>query len=101
MINTNKVKNFKDFSSTMKRSRKFNRIYIEGEIKGGFLSKSIPFEIIVYFTNVKKIIFNIYSEGIDIKDKRLKLSFKIGDHIDLAKQWVMDNGYKITFEKNN
>lgn len=100
MINTNKVKNFQDFSSNQRRSRKFNRIHIDGIIKGGFLSKSVPFEIIVYFTNIKKIIFSIYSEGIDINDKRLKIDFKIGDNVDLAKQWAKKQGHQITFEKN-
>jgi hypothetical protein len=95
----NKVQTYKEFSSR-RRNGRFNRIHIEGEIKGGFLSKSKPFEIIVYFTNVKKIIFDIYTDGVSKDDKKLKLSFKIGDHIDKAKKWAEENGYDISFERN-
>ena len=80
--------------------RSFNRIQIEGEIKRGILLRPKYFEIIVYFTPVKKTIFDIYTRSVDINDKRLKLDFKIGDNISKAKDWVTKNGHEITFEKN-
>lgn len=100
MTTPNKVKTYNQFSSSRRRHRRFNRIHIEGELKGGFLSKSKPFEIIVYFTGMKKIVFDIYTDGVSKDDKKLNLTFKIGDHIDEAKEWAQKNGYKITFEKN-
>lgn len=37
MININKVKKFNDFITNRKRSGRFNRIHIEGNLKGSFL----------------------------------------------------------------
>lgn len=100
MSSINKIQKYKEFSSKRRRSGRFNRIHIEGEIKVGFISKPKPFEMIVYFTNVKKLIFDIYIDGVSINDKKLKLSFKIGDHIDKAKEWAEENGYDISYERN-
>lgn len=84
-----------------KKSKKFNRLHIEGNLKGTFFKRPIDFEIIFYFTKESKSIFYIYFEDINIlKDKRLDLDFKIGDNIKKAKEWVEKKGHKIIFEKN-
>lgn len=46
------------------------------------------------------MIFDIYTDGVSRDDKKLKLSFKIGDHIDKAKKRAEENGYDISFERN-
>jgi hypothetical protein len=84
----------------MRKSKKFNRIHIEGKTKGRFLKKSVSFEIVIYFTNFKKVIFYIYTERLDLNDKRLKIDFKIGDNIQLAKDWAERYAYEIKFERD-
>lgn len=95
----NRVKKFNDFITNRKRSSKFNRIHIEGELKSSFFSSTKPFEIIVYFTAIKNYIFDIYTEGVELDNKKLGINFNLGDHIDIAKKWVIDNNYKITYER--
>jgi hypothetical protein len=101
MDNNKRIKKYKSFINTMSSKRsKFNKIHIEGEIPGGFFSRSKTFEIVVYFTNIKKLLFDFEFKGVDKNDKKLDFNFKIGDHIDRVREWCLEKGYEITFERN-
>jgi citrate lyase synthetase len=93
-----RIKKFRDFVSSRKYSRSLSHLIIQGKTKKSFFFKSVDFEIHVYFTPMKKIIMEISSEGIDLNDKRLNLTFKTGNTIDLVYKWVEDNGHEIIFE---
>ena len=84
-------------SSKMRRS--MNHLIVEGNYKGWALGKSKPFELHIYYTPVKQIILDMkfYSE-IDLD--QLNIPFKMGDNIQLAKDWVEKNKYEITFDLN-
>jgi hypothetical protein len=92
------IKKFKDYVSNRKYSRLLSHLIIEGKTKRSFFSKSLEFELHVYFTPVKKIIMDIHSTGVSLDDKRLNLTFKKGDAIDLVYKWVEDNEHEIIFE---
>ena len=77
-----------------------DKLFIKGTVKGGFFKKSQDFEMEISFTSLKKLIIDIYSEGINIRDPKLKLDFEIGDNIDKAKEWCEKNGHVITQEIN-
>ena len=93
-----KIKRFKDFMSSKRYARSLSHLIFKGRTKSSFFRKSQEFEVHIYFTPSKKIILELASEGIDLGDPRLNLGFKIGDHLDVAKKWIEDNGYEITFE---
>lgn len=78
--------------------KNLNLLEIKGCVKGGFLKRSIGFDIIVYFTPVKKSILEVVCECIDINDERLGFNFKLGDNISLVRQWVIKNNFIITCE---
>lgn len=76
--------------------RMMSQLDIVGTTKSGFFKKPKDFEIQVYYTPVKKIVTGISPLNIDIAN----LPFKKGDHIDVVKDWVKENGYKIEIEIN-
>jgi len=75
-----------------------NRLFVKGTIKRGFFRKSLDFELVIYFSGLKKLIFEVDSNNINIKDPKLKIDFGIGDNIDDAKDWVKRNGHRIDVE---
>jgi hypothetical protein len=93
-----RIKKFKDYVSSRKYSRSLSHLVIKGKTKKSFFFRSKDFELHVYFTPVKKIIIEIYSDGIDLDDKRLNLTFRTGNTIDLVYKWIEDNGHEIIFE---
>lgn len=95
-----RIKSFNGFNTSDRKRSNFNQLYIEGVLKGGFLKKDKEFEMIIYSTPSKRMIFDVYIKGIDISDPKLKISFKVGDSIEKAKDWVNENNHNITFEKN-
>ena len=96
---TDRIKKFEDFMTSSKMRRSMNHLIVEGNYKGWALGKSKPFELHVYYTPVKQIILDMkfYSE-IDLD--QLNIPFKMGDNIQLAKDWVEKNKYEITFDLN-
>ena len=96
---TDRIKKFEDFMTSSKMRRSMNHLIVEGNYKGWALGKSKPFELHIYYTPVKQIILDMkfYSE-IDLD--QLNIPFKMGDNIQLAKDWVEKNKYEITFDLN-
>lgn len=95
-MSENIIKKFDEFMSSRKFRRMMSQLEITGTTKRGFFSKSITFEIQVYYTPMKKVITAILPLNITIDE----LPFKRGDHIDVVKDWVKENGYKIEIEIN-
>jgi len=95
---SDRIKKYRDFMSGGKYTKGFNRLFIEGVTKGTFFNRPKEFELIVYFTPIKRRIIDISFKGISFNDSGLNINFKIGDSIDLVKDWVNKNGYKITHE---
>jgi hypothetical protein len=96
---TDRIKKFGDFMTSSKMRRFMNHLAIGGNYKGWVLGKSKPFELHIYYTPVKQIIIDMkfYSE-IDLD--QLNIPFKLGDDIQLVKDWVEKNKYEITFDLN-
>lgn len=96
---TNRIKKFEDFMTSSKMRRFMNHLVVEGNYKGWVLGKSKPFELHIYYTPIKQIILDMkfYSE---INLDQLNISFKMGDNIQLVKDWVEKNKYEITFDLN-
>lgn len=80
-----------------KYTKGLNRLFIEGVTKRTFFQSSKEFELIVYFTPKRRIV-DISFKGISVNDSRLNINFKIGDNIDMVRDWVNANGHKITHE---
>jgi hypothetical protein len=96
---SNKIKKFNEFMGGSNIRRFMNHLAIEGYHKSWFLGKSKKFELHIYYTQVKNVItdMKIYSE---IKLGELNLPFKLGDKIDVVREWSEKNGYEITFDLN-
>lgn len=96
---SDKIKKFNDFMKGSNMRRFMNHLAVEGYHKSWFLGKSKKFELHIYYTQVKNIItdMKIYS---DIKLEDLNLPFKLGDKIDVAKEWSEKSGHEITFDLN-
>lgn len=98
-------KNFKEFKPMRKKWKMMNKLFINGKLKGSFFQKEANFEMVVVFTGVKMAVLDVQllenkvGEQVTLKDKRFKLDFTIGDHIDKVKQWVDKNGHEIDFEQ--
>lgn len=75
-----------------------NKLFIKGTIKGGLFKRSKDFELVIYFSGLKKLIFDIQSDDINIKDPKLGIDFGTGDHIEKAKDWIKRNGHVIDLE---
>jgi len=97
MDSDRKIKRFGEFMSS-RRFKGLSQIVIVGKTKKSFFYPSIDFELQIFYTPGKKIILQVISNEIDIHDKRLNVDFKIGDSIDIVKNWVEKNGHKITAE---
>ncbi len=83
-----------------KKWRNLNRLYIKGKVKNGFFRKSKDFELVIFFTGLKKLIVDVQSDDISITDRNLNIDFGIGDHIDKAREWCNKNGHEIDHEIN-
>lgn len=92
-----KVKKFGEFMSTRKYGKGLSFMDIKGQTKRSFFQRSIPFEIRVYYTPIKKIIFDIIclSKNIDINNL---INFRKGDNIEVVREWVVKNNYEIVVE---
>lgn len=85
----------------MVRKRKWkmlNKLFVSGTINRGFFRKSKDFELVIYFSGLKKLIFEVYSDDINLKDPKLGIDFGVGDNLDTAKEWIKKNGYVIDGE---
>jgi hypothetical protein len=94
------IKSFNEFKPVKKKWSTLNRLYIDGYIKSRFFSKKSYFELMIVFTVLKKAIIDIQmiSGDLSTSDERLNIDFRIGDHIDKAKEWVIKNGHNINNE---
>jgi hypothetical protein len=94
------IKRFSDFKPVKKRYKMLNKLYIKGSLDGKFWAKSIDFEIMIVFTVLKNIIVDIIlmDGNTSLNDKRFNFDFKIGDSINLAKEWVERNNHTIEAE---
>lgn len=88
----NIVKKFKEFNPMRKWAKISNQLVIEGTVKKFF--KKADFEIVIYYTPIRKTIINIHS---DINVKKLNLTFKIGDNLDKAIKWIDKNKHQIKY----
>ena len=85
----------------MPKKRKWkmlNKLFVTGTVDRGFFKKSKDFELVIYFSGLKKLIFDIQSDDINIKDKKLGIDFGVGDNLEKAKKWIEKNGHKIDAE---
>jgi hypothetical protein len=91
------IKKFDEFKPVRKKWKMLNKLYIKGTLKGSFWKKEVDFEMVVVHTNIKNLIVDIQLlEGdISLRDDRFNIDFRIGDHIDKAKEWVSKNGHVI------
>jgi hypothetical protein len=74
-----------------------NKIMVEGKTKPGLFKKSKDFEVHIYYTPIKKKIFNITISGID--DNELNLPFKVGDDLSIVTKWIDDNNYVVKLHR--
>ena len=85
----------------MENKRKWkmlNKLFVKGTIKGGFFKKNKDFELVIYFSGMKRVVFDIQSDTINIKDPKLGIDFGVGDSIDKAKDWISRNNHVIDVE---
>ena len=94
------IKKYKDFMPDISFKKLLGQIIISGSIKGTFFRKSRPFELQIFYTPLRGKIVQIFPIDVELDDPKLNIDFKIGDHIELAREWVEKNGHKITFERN-
>ena len=96
---SDKIKKFNEFMTGSNMRRFMNHLAVEGYHKSWFLGKSKKFELHIYYTQVKNVItdMKIYSE---LKLEELNLPFKIGDKIEVVREWSEKNSYEITFDLN-
>lgn len=94
------IKKFDEFKPVKKKWTTLNRLYVSGTTKGRFWTRKSNFELVIFFTGFKKAIIDVQvtSGNLSLRDERLNIDFKIGDHIDKAKEWVIKNGYNIDNE---
>lgn len=96
-----KIKKYNDFmpnTSKFRFSKILNQLVVSGETKRKLFSKSKEFELQIYYTPLKGKIIEIRSYNTDIS--KLNLPFKIGDNIEIAKKWCIENGHKIVHDIN-
>lgn len=96
---SDRIKNFGNFMAGSKMRRFMNHLVIEGDYKSWTFGKSKPFELHIYYTPVKNIIVDtkFYSE---INLEQLEPPFKLGDNIQIARDWVTKNNYRIINDLN-
>jgi len=88
-----KIKSFNEFMGTSRLHRYLDLTIIVGVIKGGFFKKDKPFELFLYHTQIKHRILEYKLSGATLKE--LKIDVKIGDNIDVFRNWATSKGYKI------
>ena len=93
MEGDSRIKRFSEFMNGQRLRRSLDLTIISGNIKGGFFSKGKPFEICLYHTTEKHRIFEFKIAGATLKD--LKIDIKVGDSVDIFRNWAASNGYKI------
>ena len=92
-----KIKRFEEFMRSSKIRKFMDHMVVEGKYKSWFLGKSKSFELHIYHTPIKKTIVEMKTYP-DMDINELKLTFKIGDNINLVRDWVEKNKYEITVE---
>jgi len=88
-----KIKGFNEFMNSTRLHRYLDLTIIVGTIKGGFFTKDIPFELSLYHTQIKHRVLDYKISGATLKN--LKIDVKIGDNIEIFRNWATKNGYKI------
>jgi hypothetical protein len=88
-----KIKRFNEFMNGPRLHRSLDLTIISGTLKGGFFSKDKPFELYLYHTPVKHKILDHKIVGTTFKE--LKISLRVGDGVDMFREWAEKNGYKI------
>lgn len=88
-----KIKRFDEFMKGPRLHRYLDLTIIVGTIKGGFFSKDIPFELSLYHTQIKHRVLDYKILGATLKN--LKIDVKIGDNIEIFRNWAKSNGYEI------
>jgi len=88
-----KIKRFNDFMNKARLHKSLDMTIIIGTIKGGFFSKDRPFELFLYHTQIKHRILDYKISGTTLTD--LKIEIKIGDNIDIFRNWASVKGYKV------
>lgn len=95
-----KVKKFSEFMKDRKFRSSLSRLVIVGKTKKSFFHKPIDFELHIFFTPEKHRILDLVAYGIDLNNPKLNIDFNIGQNIDVAKNWVENNGHLILYEIN-
>lgn len=92
-----KIKKFSDFMASLgsKMRRSLNHLIIEGSVKSWFFSNPKGFELHIYYSNQKETILEIRIQSQKIKIEDLNLTFRVGDNINQAYQWIKDDGHNI------
>ena len=79
----------------MVRKRKWkmlNKLFVSGTINRGFFRKSKDFELVIYFSGLKKLIFEVYShEGCGLKYLKTPKRKYISSHNDKDIKKINDN----------
>lgn len=89
-----KIKRFNEFMNGPRLHRSLDLTIISGTLKGGFFSKDKPFELYLYHTPVKHMLLDHKLVGAATL-KELKISIRLGDRVDIFREWADKNGYKI------
>jgi len=94
------IKKFDEFKPVRKKWKMLNKLYIKGTLKGSFWTQKTSFEMVIVFTNLKKLIVDVQllNDDVSLRDKRFDIDFNIGDSIEKAKEWVSRNGHEIEIE---
>ena len=93
MNDDRKIKRFNEFMTGPRLHRSLDLTIISGIIKGGFFSKDRSFEIYIYHTPLKHRIVDHKIIGITLNE--LNINIKVGESIDIFRNWATNNGYKI------
>lgn len=94
------IKKFSEYVVDKKFRHSLSRLVVTGHTKKSFFSKSIEFELHIFFTPARKKIIELVSYDIEKDNPKLNLTFKVGDDIELARQWIEDNGHFLLYEIN-
>lgn len=95
-----KIKKFHEFMSDRKFRNSLSRLVVTGKTKGSLFTRPIDFELHIFYTPGKEKIIDVAYYGIEKNNPRLKINFGLGDHIDLARKWIEDNGHFLLYEIN-
>lgn len=87
------VMSFEKFMYSSKLRKSLGMLAVKGVVKGHLLWRDMPFDIVVYYTPLKKKIIDFDLGGMDMK--HLETSFSIGDDIQKIKDWAKEKGYEM------